>query len=208
MAKRKKAKPAKKTANPPIEHGANRRAMAVLTRNLKREVEKIEEQEALLARQKKKRFDDYKKDTGRSLQAAKRILRLAGMDPNVRDTIVKDELAILEDLGMQTDMPLFAEASKEQMAVEALEREQSIPGYVEGLGRDAFQARRTLDQHPFPADAEGLIGKWQAGFIAARTDKDEEDARKQSERQAARAEKVAARAAAKAGRNGEASAGE
>lgn len=185
-----------KPDNPKIETGSNRRAIAVLTRNLRKEVEKIEAQEEMLRNQKGRLFDTYKKDTGRSKQAAKRILRMAEMDPVTRDTIIKDELEILEDLGMATDMPLFAEAAKEQSAVEALEREQSIPGYIEHMGRQAFEAKYTMDQHPFPPDAKDVIAKWEAGFIAAQTEKDEADERKREERAAAKAAKQAEGAAA------------
>lgn len=193
MASKRKTKPAKKTkpAALKIEAGANRRNAAVLTRNLRRAVEKIEEQETLLSTQKNRLFDTYKNDTGRSKQAAKRILKLSAMDPVTRDTIIKDELEILEDLGMATDMPLFAEAAKEQSAVEAMEREQSMPGYIESLGRDAFQAKRSMDQHPFPADAADVIAKWEAGFTAAATAKDEADIAKREARAHARAAKKA-----------------
>lgn len=209
MAKRKtKAKIAtKKPENPPIPSGANRRAIAVVSRNLHRKLDEIDARKEAIRKEEKKIWDNYKNDTGYSLEAARHVRKLAKMDPAVRDTLIKDQLAIIEDLALQADdMPLFAKTAKEQAAVSAEENEMIIPGYIEGMGRDAFQAHRTLDQHPFPADATATIEKWQAGFIKAKTRKEEEDQRKQEERAAARAAKVAAASAAKAARAGEAAA--
>lgn len=180
-----------KPDNPKIPAGANRRAIAVLTRNLRVEIEKVEELEQGLREKKKRLFDIYKNDTGRSLVAVKRILQLAKMDPIVRDTLLKDEMSICEDLAIAPDMPLFAEAAKEQAAVDAAMNDQVLPGYIEGMGRDAFAARRTMDQHPFPPDAKDVIEKWQNGFIAAQTEKDEADEKKRQERAAAKAAKGA-----------------
>jgi hypothetical protein len=202
-----KTKPARKPENPPIPSGANRRAIAVVSRNLHRKLDEIDARKEAIRKEEKKIWDNYKNDTGYSLEAARHVRKLAKMDPAVRDTLIKDQLAIIEDLALQADdMPLFAQAAKEQAAVSAMENEMVIPGYIEGMGRDAFAARRTMDQHPFPADANDTIEKWQAGFIKARTEKDEADQKKQDERAAKRAEAVAARAAAKAGRDGEAQA--
>lgn len=197
MAKAKKAKKqtAKKPDKAPIPSGANRRAIAVLTRNLHRKLDEVDARKEAIRKEEKKLWDTYKNDTGYSLEAARHVRKLAKMDPVVRDTLIKDQLAIIEDLALQADdMPLFAATAKEQAAVSAMENEMLLPGYIEGLGRDAFHAKRTMDQHPFPADAKDTIAKWEAGFIKARTEKDDEDQRKREERAAARAARSAGRA--------------
>ena len=192
-AKAKKANGTAKPANPKIEAGANRRAAAVLTRKLRSDIEAVEEKEQVLRKQKKNLFERYSADTGRSIVATKRILQLAKTDPTVRDTLVKDEIAVLEDLGMAVDMPLFADAAKKQATVDALETEASMPGYINGMGRNAFAKGLTLEQHPFEDDAKDAIARWEEGFIQARTEKDEADQRKREERQAARDARKAAR---------------
>ena len=208
MAKRKtKAKSAKKPTNPPIPTGANRRAVADLTRGLASKLEKIKEQKALLAKQENNLFDQFKKDTGRSKRATKRALAFYFMeDSTARATEISDQIETMRDLSLTRDLPLFAEVAGEAALAADREREQSTPGYIESVGRAAFADGKKLGDHGYPDDAKDAIEKWQLGFTAAAADRDEEIARKAEERAHARAAKVAERAAAKAARNGEAGA--
>lgn len=184
MAKAKKAAAAKKAArakkqgpaeNPKIPAGANRRAMASLTIKLSDDMAKLEEQSKMLGRQRKRLLDTYKKDTGRSKIAVMKMIQLYRMDPTVRDTLIRDMTDIATDLGMASDMPLFAEAVGQAGLAADLERERATPGFLERLGAQAFADGLKLDDCPYPQDEQAgrdARDKWERGFVNAKEAKD------------------------------------
>lgn len=195
---RKKAAAKNKATRAPVQAGENRRAMAVLTHNLARELEGIDEKIALLNKQKKNRFDQYKKDTGRSKRAATKAMGYMKMEDTVaRQTELNDFAEIMEDLGMM-DAGLFKQASANAGFASDLIREQSTPGFIEGLGRQAFKDGKKFEDHGYPSDGPDTltaIDKWQRGFHAAQKQKEEDEWQKAEDAKRAKAAKSAAKAA-------------
>lgn len=192
MAKAKKKGGSSKSARAPVPAGQNRRAMAVLTHNLARELEGIDEKIALLNKQKKNRFDQYKKDTGRSKRAAAKAMAYMKMEDTVaRQTELNDFGEIMEDLGMM-DAGLFKQASANAGFAADMIREQSTPGFIEGLGRQAFKDGKKFEEHGYPSDGPDTllaIEKWQRGFHAAQKQKEEDDWNKEEDAKRAKAAK-------------------
>ena len=166
MAKMKKRK---KTANQSIAMGANRRAVAGLTRALAQKLDKLREQKALLAKQETNLFNQFKKDTGRSKRATKRALQFYFMeDSAARTTELEDQIETLRDLGLGGDLPLFKQAADEAALAADLERERERPGYIADLGRSACVGKMPFDGCPYPTGAAAKVAreKWEHGWLA------------------------------------------
>lgn len=186
--RQKKVGPAE---NPKLPAGANRRAMASLTIKLSDDLARLEEQKRMIGRQEKRILDQYKKDTGRSKGAAKKMIQLYRMDPTVRDTMIRDMTDIATDLGMATDMPLFAEAVGQAGLAADLERERATPGFFERLGEQAFKDGLKMDDCPYPQDDQAgrdARDKWERGFVNAKEAKDKADWEKANPKAKAAAE--------------------
>lgn len=173
-AKRKTGRAKAKPSAPKIEAGANRRAMAVLTHKLSGDIAAIDEKIGLLNKQKANRYDQYKKDTGRSKSAARRAMAFFRMEDSVaRMTEINDQAEIMQDLGLM-DASLFQNAGAEaSLAVDKVQ-DQMTPGYIESLGRRAFREKRNFDSHSYPSDARAEIEKWERGFLDEARIKEEE----------------------------------
>lgn len=116
------------------------------------------------------------------------------MDPAARQSILADELGVLEDMGVPVDLPLFQQASQEAQLAADKTREQATPGFIESLGRQAFQDGKKFEEHGYPENAVAEIDKWQRGFLAGQKAKEEADWKKAEDAKAAKAAAKAAKA--------------
>lgn len=187
MAARKKRGTKKgQPSNPSIPAGANRRAMATLTKKLALDLEKIDDQKRLLGKQESRLLDQYKKDTGRSKRATKRALAFYKMEDSVaRNTEITDQIDVMKDLGLGRDMPLFQEAAAEAALASDLEREAATPGFIRSLGVQAHIDKVPFNECPYDeaanagdAQAKAAKLKWEDGWLAEQGKKDEAEARK------------------------------
>jgi len=171
MAKTKRAKKPKAAAGdakqsaPKMPAGANRRAVAQLTIRLAKDVKRIRDEKAELAKEEAALFNTYKKDTGRSKSATKRALAFYLMEDSVaRQTEVSDQIDVMADLGMAVDLPLFHAASGEAGVAADMEREVANPGFIAGLGAKARRDGVGLDECPYPESAESARKRWTDGW--------------------------------------------
>lgn len=190
--KKRKSKAPEAPSNPALQSGANRRAVAVLTKKLADDLEKIEEQKKLLGKHEARLLNTYKKDTGRSKRATKRALAFYRMEDSIaRDTEIGDQIDVMKDLGMGNAMPLFKEAATEAALAADLERESATPGFIQGLGRQAFADGVRFDEAPYTgprdSDAGKARDKWETGWLAAQKTKEDAAAAKSAEKAAAKA---------------------
>lgn len=175
MKKSKHKRPPTRTTEPPSKAGANRRAVAVLTKKLADDIEKLDEQKRLLARQEARLLNQYKTDTGRSKRATKRALALYKMeDSTARDTEIGDQIEVMRDLGMaRGEMPLFEQAGAEMALTADLVKETAKPGYIRSLGRAAFKDGDAFNSCPYDGtddDAKRARAMWEEGWLAEQAD--------------------------------------
>lgn len=176
--RKKKGRSAAAPPSAPTPPGHNRRAVAMLTRKLADDLDKIEAQKKMLAKQETRLFNTYKKDTGRSKRATRRALGFYRMDDSTaRSTEINDQIEVMRDLGMGADMPLFKEAANEAALQSDLDRERAAPGFIDKLGRQAFADGVKFDACPYDGiptdDARKAKEKWEWGWQGALKDKED-----------------------------------